>query len=432
MKISKNIKILLITFFIILFVYSMFIKHEFTSTNESSRIGSIQSLVTEHSFELNTSLWYTNDKILINNHFYSDKPPTLAFIHSGVYWILFNFFHLDFSSNLPVALPVFVFIVIVCMSILSLIFFYKLLYEFGFSDRVCLIMTLILAFGTVFFPFSVIYNAHIVSAQLVIFSLYILNKKQTKLYHPILLGLFVGLNATVDILSGAFFLLFISIFYIFYSKKSRKEKILYCIFVSISIIFYLILNHSVTGNFIPGALQPTLFSYEGSTFSKSTLSGFYNHSSLPDLFWYAFNSLIGARGLFIYTPILLFSFLGFYYAWRNNYDHKLIICLIFYITLSVIFSILFSSDYSGNSFGIRWYVPLIPVMVFFISFYYDRIRNKKSRVELIIFYIIVAISVIISLIGAFYPWSYELFSIKGNIDYIVSSFRSYFHILNKI
>jgi len=293
-------------------------------------------------------------------------------------------------------------------------------------------MTLILAFGTVFFPFSVIYNAHIVSAQLVIFSLYILNKKQTKLYHPILLGLFVGLNATVDILSGAFFLLFISIFYIFYSKKSRKEKILYCIFVSISIIFYLILNHSVTGNFIPGALQPTLFSYEGSTFSKSTLSGFYNHSSLPDLFWYAFNSLIGARGLFIYTPILLFSFLGFYYAWRNNYDHKLIICLIFYITLSVIFSILFSSDYSGNSFGIRWYVPLIPVMVFFISFYYDRIRNKKSRVELIIFYIIVAISVIISLIGAFYPWSYELFSIKGNIDYIVSSFRSYFHILNKI
>ncbi|PIN92861.1 hypothetical protein COU54_05305 [Candidatus Pacearchaeota archaeon CG10_big_fil_rev_8_21_14_0_10_31_24] len=426
MKISKKSSHILVIFFLSLIIYSLFIAQEFNSTNEISRIGTIYNLVTEHSFQIDNIPWYNLDKVLINGHYYSDKPPTLSFLHSGIYWMIYHILHLDLLDNPSLFLWVFVFLVIALISSLSLVFFYKLLNQTGFKENVCFNMTLLLAFGTLFFPFSAVYNAHIVAAHFVIFSLYLLTKKEKNIWDSVLVGVFIGLTTTIDLLVGVFFLFFMSFYFVFYVKREMKDKLIYFIIVLISGLLYLVLNYNLTGLFLPGSLQPELFSYNGSAFSDDNLTGFYNHSSFWTLCRYAFVLLIGQRGLFIYTPILIYGIFGFLKAWKSKFDKILLLCLALVILFSVIFAILFSSEYSGASFGIRWFVPLMPIFIFLVSFYYEDMKKRASKFEKYLFYLIYVVSIIIALIGAFFPWSKGLFSLIWNIDYIWNEFSDKF------
>ena len=63
------------------------------SWNDQSRVAAIQALVEEGSWAIDKSRdRATGDKYFFNNHFYSDKPPTLALWGTFCYGILHHIF----------------------------------------------------------------------------------------------------------------------------------------------------------------------------------------------------------------------------------------------------------------------------------------------------------------------------------------------------
>lgn len=57
------------------------------SAHEYSRLGTVESLVERHTFQLDDSTFIdTLDKIYRDGHYYSHQPPLLALIEAPVYW----------------------------------------------------------------------------------------------------------------------------------------------------------------------------------------------------------------------------------------------------------------------------------------------------------------------------------------------------------
>lgn len=72
-----------------------------------------------------------------------------------------------------------------------------------------------------------------------------------------------------------------------------------------------------------------------------------------------------ARGLFVYSPILLFGFYGFWRAWSDRELRPLhfsfgIICVLHWIMLAK-----FPDWYGGHSYGPRYMTDILPILVYF-------------------------------------------------------------------
>lgn len=75
-------------------VGSLFIHSRAYSSNDASRLATIESLVERGTWAIDASPFATVDRIKVGEHFYSDKPPILSLAGAGVYSILHNVFGL--------------------------------------------------------------------------------------------------------------------------------------------------------------------------------------------------------------------------------------------------------------------------------------------------------------------------------------------------
>lgn len=114
-----------------------------------------------------------------------------------------------------------------------------------------------------------------------------------------------------------------------------------------------------------------------------------------------------SRGLFVYSPVLLFSVLGGLLAWRR--DGSL---LLRYLSVSVLLVVLLYSHWKiwwgGWAFGPRLLADLAPVLIFLII---PTFRLIEQRVMLKrVFYLLAGISIVIHALGAYAPvnWNPDL------------------------
>ncbi|MEW5987211.1 MAG: hypothetical protein AB1791_11295, partial [Chloroflexota bacterium] len=71
-------------------IYSLFVHARSYSSNDASRLATIESLVERDTWTIEDSRFATVDRIKVGEHFYSDKPPTLSFLGAGVYYVLYH------------------------------------------------------------------------------------------------------------------------------------------------------------------------------------------------------------------------------------------------------------------------------------------------------------------------------------------------------
>ena len=72
--------------------------------NDLSRLAAVESLVEHRTLAIDGSnyLQYTGDKVFVDGHFYSDKPPLLAVVMSWVYFPLYRFCGLSLTENFQI------------------------------------------------------------------------------------------------------------------------------------------------------------------------------------------------------------------------------------------------------------------------------------------------------------------------------------------
>lgn len=424
--------------FIIFFIlFAILTKTGPISWNDRSRIAQIQSLVEYGSFIIDKSSFsaFTGDKYFFNNHFYSDKPPILALYASPFYFALRQL-GFSFQKHESMTYYLLTLLTIGVLSALGLIVFRKILMEFFHaSNEWADITTFITGVGTIILPYSLIINNHVPSGVLILLGFYFFLdfRKNSGLKNPAYSGLFFSLAGSIDITC----FLFIPFILIPFFRKSVRAGLIFVMSCVPVIALYLFLNLYTSGSLKPPAMNAPLWNYPGSSFSEENLSGLAQHNNVHDALFYAFHMLLGNRGLISHTPILLFSVFGILIIYKKSrFQYKTEYTYILLATLSYIaIYILRTTNYSGWAFGIRWFASLMLILC--LPFAYIESKIRSSRTTRVLFLGVGCLSILISLIGAYNPFS-RLFgtalqerlsptnTIFSNIHFIIDDFSTIF------
>jgi len=267
----------------------------------------------------------------------------------------------------------------------SLVFLKRLLLSYSISTPIIILSQVLLVFATSVLnyvnfeaAFSHIYSLFAISAFLYVARIYFTQKKLSYfLWACLLLGLIFILRQ-VNILIF-FFLPFVAGSWSTFREgvvllfKEKKHLIIgIVLFFSVALIqFYL--WYLQTGHF-------WVYSYQGESFDFSN----------PELFNILFSY---KKGLFVYTPILLFSILGvFYFVFKKEY-FLFGSWIIFFGLLTYILSSWWSWYY-GCSYGLRAYIDYYPIFFIPFALFLNQINRKSAIVLGLMSFLTIPISVI--------------------------------------
>lgn len=410
----------------IIFIISLFITALFSSTllkdTYISRINTARALVEQGTFAIeNVEGESTVDQIFYNGHLYSSKPPLPSITYAGIYYILHETTGLEFNDTF--GRIIILLTSNLCFALL-LVYFYKSLNYFKIEKIHKIILTFALGFSTLLFPYSTSLFNHTPAALFVFLSFYYLlktaneEKNQQKLYA--LSGLFLSLAiVTETVQSGIFFFTFL-IFIIL--NKKRRANILWFLLGALPVgLLYMTYNLHTTGSILPPYFDmDRLYKFPGSYWSNPTEADAFSHNK----FLYFFNIIIGAQGIFLYTPILIFGFWGMFKAIKNKIDGwQKPAWLILITSISIILFLTFTTNnYGGKSYGFRWFIIVYPCVLFFTPLLFenkpfDFAQSKKNNKLIGWFLFICLISLIISFLGLPGGWSMPIREIGGITTY---------------
>jgi len=127
--------------------------------------------------------------------------------------------------------------------------------------------------------------------------------------------------------------------------------------------------------------------------NKTPLSFFKTRNSLRGLYIHLVSY---DRGILIYTPIMIFSFIGVYIFYKKKIEILPVLVGVFGFNL-LLYS-MWGDPWGGWAFGSRYMIPSYAIMTIFIGSVLD---NYKSRSLFILLFLVVAIySIIINSLGA--------------------------------
>ncbi|RMF97545.1 MAG: hypothetical protein D6734_01925 [Candidatus Schekmanbacteria bacterium] len=119
-----------------------------------------------------------------------------------------------------------------------------------------------------------------------------------------------------------------------------------------------------------------------------------------------------SRGIVVFSPVLIFSFLSFYHLFKDR--EKIFFKYIAFSALAYI--LLFSfyrSWWAGHTFGYRYLIDIIPILCIVGAFYSQNFISKKWLKAIFILFLV--LSIFVQILGAFnYPAGWN--NIPQNID----------------
>jgi hypothetical protein len=201
--------------------------------------------------------------------------------------------------------------------------------------------------------------------------------RDVKPWHWPLAGLVLGLLPAIDLpglaISGALGL------YLFFVDK--KRALLWFLPALLpGLCLHLALTYDISGSFKPFYFNSGLKTYK--QFYFRTASGIDGLRE-PKLL-YAFNVLLGHHGLFSMTPLYFF---GLYELIRSIKVRRLLAeSLVCAVTIAAFlaFFILRSHNYGGWCVGMRWLVPIMPLLLLYFGLWVDRVRITRPLWALVL------------------------------------------------
>ena len=365
--------------------------------NEASRMALTQSLVEQGTFIIDESVFTeTGDKVFIQGHFYSDKPPIPSILAAAVYFPLYKLgLRLDYGWN-----AAYFFIILFTMKIwwiMSILAFGQVWRMQGGKDTQLARMMLVFALASLTFTWSATFNNHSLAASwLMIALMYFLRGRAAASIQDLALsGLFFGLAGASDVPTGIFLLGFGVLLLV------RREFDHFWVFMIPGLIplgIYAALNFSISGSLIPVQIVGEYFQYEGSVWGQGLA-----RNSLVELISYGTSALIGSSGFIWYNPLLILLVPLTIRHIRRGGDlgsEGFVIAVSSFILMMYYF--LFTQNLGGWSYSIRWFVPILPLVYIFLLDLPDWINsNVRNRIG----QVLIVSSIVVSCIGLINPWS---------------------------
>ena len=376
----------------------------FLAGNDASRFAQIEALVDGgHPFIDDSKYAWTVDRVTVGGKDYSNKPPLLSVLGAGLYLLLQKATGLTFAAHEAATVWLLTFALAALPTAwLAASFFCALGRQEPIPFRVRCLATAALAAGTILTSFAGTLNNHCVTAAL-LFAAFraAMDAKGWKA------GLWTALAACIDIVPGV---LFIPVFASFLAPDRRALARFGALLLAGAALFVAvdlaIVGHALPPKMVPGAVD------HSSQFASSVAGVL-----LPESWTYPLECLFGWHGFFTVSPVLLFGVLGLGQALRTGAPLPRGRCLALAATLAMMIAghVLLVGSYGGWSYGFRYLIPIIPMILFFAP---PAIARHER-----IFGAVLAVSALFALIGAYNPWppAYEQEGNKNPVAALVSN-----------
>jgi hypothetical protein len=409
---QRNLTVWVTLFFLL--VWGVFTHSHVSSANDRSRIAATESLVHRGTWVIDESAFSrTVDRIFVKGHFYSDKPPVLTLIASGVYAVLHHGLDLSldtawcdldqspchcrvFCESKPDRAYYLLTLVLVGLpSALMLALFYHIASRFGLDNPAALLLTTALGLATQVFPYSTVFNSHLPAAASLLGGFYALLRAQEGSHTPRWLfgaGFLTALASTFDLGTGLFLLAFAS----YAAWGHRRRAWPYFLGALLPLALMAFLDVQITGNPLPPYTYTPGYDYPGSRFPQ-TVAG---NRSPDNVLRYGLRLLLGDHGLFAFSPVLLWAVVALALSWRKR---ALPAAGLVGLTSGAfaLYFILFTDNFGGAAYGPRWYTVFVPLLFVFVA---GQWRAMRTPARTALFVALAALSFANSFQGALNPW----------------------------
>lgn len=417
------------------------------SWQEESRMATVQALVEQGTFIIDdTEFNRTGDKVYVNGHFYSDKTPLLSAMAAGAYSILHNAFGLTLDPTICVPdedsaacraftpagtrFTAFYWLTLLFIggsaSLLVVLFWWATL-QAGASGALATALAVALGLASPIAPYSIVFAGH-VPAALCLFAGFMLltpylvaeasagfrsrqELSPAKASNPVsagngwrffLAGLLISLSANIDLTLAIFIVAFG--LWVLFTRWPPRVLLSYVLGALVPFALSAVINFQAAGTIVPLYFDPKAYDFVGTVLNTTVggTSGFYSWEFGAR---YAYDMFIGQRGLFSFTPMLIFALIGMVIALRRP-QRGLPLALLLGSLVFAAYLILRTDNFGGLAWGTRWFVPLVPLWWFFSREAYGLVREPRSasRTWRTLFWIAVALSFLTAAQGLQDAW----------------------------
>ena len=379
---------------------------------EASRLALVEAIADQGVYHIENTHFRTVDKVIRNNHIYSDKPPTLSWCAAQVSKVITLFSGKNFTNSY--AFMVFMLDMLFGCLVNALIFlwlFRHLCRSARGSVKLKLLFAMLCCCGSWLFSYMTIFSNHVPAALAVMGMLVSLDKyrrRQDK-RAAAWAGFSGGVLFTLDFVCGAAFLAAaVPAVWFLAAKEQRFKHALRCAASGLCVILFSVsLNHAAYGTILP------LYVASGGTFTPGTDD--------KNMLMYFVEMLFTYRGLFSYQLFLLLVFPAIWFMRRKLKVNDIAMLSASFATI-IIYGVI-TNEFGGFSYGFRYLIPVIPVFYFYASKWVLESRNAKLTCCAVILGVI---GIIPAYIGAYEPMCVAFEGYRSPEGHFTRTIRSTF------
>jgi hypothetical protein len=375
-------------------------KRHVVSWNDGSRIATVDALTADHTFRLDGSPFAVKlgDKIIARGHTYSDKPPLLAVLGAGVALAVAPLGVSLRQTPAPAVYLVTLFTVGVWFAI-GCCYAYAFQRRLGLGPRTASAVAALTGVGTLALPYATVLTNHVPCGAAALAACYHLARaRDGGVRDAALGGMFIGLAYAFDA-AGVVFALAGAI--LLWGAPLRLW--LAGVAAGLPIVaLQLAYNRAITGSIMPPVFNAAVWN-DPSLPLQSWSSQVFHVFTAADYFGFVVNLLVGSRGLFSFTPLMLLVAYGLLLMWRAGGAQRRVAAAVL-ATAAVFFVLIvfLQNDADARNFGERRYVDLFFVLCVALG---PALSALRGTVAVAAARVLVAASVAIAALGTVAPFA---------------------------
>jgi hypothetical protein len=400
------------------------------SANDRSRWCTVWSLVEEGTYRIDTirqrSGWDTIDKVRHDGHFYSSKPPLLATLVAGLYWLEKQTIGWDLIEETAATSRVLLLVVNILPMLVALALFGRLIAKLTASPFVFTFVMAAACFGTLLNPFLISLNNHTPGAISVFFTICataaILTSANRRGWLFAMAGFWAACASCMELPAAA---LGVASFVLLFLTDRRRTLLWFVPAALLPLGAFFYTNYLATGGIKP------FYSYYGTEKYE------YVHNGVPS-YWmnprgidqardcplvYFMHCTIGHHGVFSLSPIFLLTLISWVRPgnWRTSPLWPLhamglgltVVVFGFFMTRTE------NYNYGGVSVALRWLLWLVPFwLLAIVPLLEARQPGRWGRGLCLVLLCASTFSAWYPLNGPWkHPWLFNVMTDAGWIDY---------------
>lgn len=405
------------------------LERPFLSANDRSRWLTIRSLVEEGTYEVDNFFrqprWDSIDMVSHlgrdgERHYYSSKPPLLATLLAGEYWIIHKLTGHTLGTH-PYEIGRFMLLTInIPLMLVMFLLIAKLAEEFGTSDWGRIFVVAAATMATLLTTFSVTLNNHIFGAVSALVAVYyyirIVRSPEPRRWHFFAVGLAAAFAFTNELPAAALLALLGILLLV---RDWRNTLVLGLPGVALVLAAFFGTNYIAHDSLRPPYAHRSqsdpaddwyTYSYEKN--GRIVQSYWQDRQGIdigePSKLTYAFHCLVGHHGIFSLTPVWLLAFAGMV-VWGVRGDRLqrelalsilglTLVCLVFFLALRP----QMDRNYGGMTAGLRWMFWFAPLWLLAMVPVADWLASK--RLGRAVALVLLAVSVLSVSYPTWNPW----------------------------